>query len=196
MSSDDLSQPRKPSEQHAGVRESSAEALNMNATSAVNGESTAQDTPPTSVTAVFDPRLPPTVRRRRVADACFLCRRRKIRCDAAHPKCGNCVRIDRICEYQPPKNEFQPMGMTEKLDSLQDDMNKLLHMLPQLTVQRKNRAMPFSLEDCLGPQQEIEVTAEQRRMVQSLEDSLLKLSTFPNWEPLSTRLIRYKLSKP
>jgi hypothetical protein len=88
------------------------------------------------------------------------------------------------------------MGMAEKLDSLQDDMNKLLHMLPQLTVQRKNRAMPFSLEDCLGPQQEIEVTAEQRRMVQSLEDSLLKLSTFPNWEPLSTRLIRYKLCKP
>jgi hypothetical protein len=78
----------------------------------------------------------------------------------------------------------------------QNDMNKLLHMLPQLKVQRRNRAMPFSPEDCLGPQEEIEVTAEQQRMVQSLEDSLLKLSTFPNWEPLSARLIRYKLCKP
>jgi hypothetical protein len=75
VSSDNLSQPPKPSEQHAGARESSAEALNRNAASTVNGESTAQDTPPTSVTAAFtatfDSVIPPTVKRRGIADACF-----------------------------------------------------------------------------------------------------------------------------
>src|SRR5271154_3355290 len=30
---------------------------------------------------------------------CQRCKRRKIRCDKARPKCGTCTRLDAVCEY-------------------------------------------------------------------------------------------------
>lgn len=35
----------------------------------------------------------------RTSLACNLCRRKKIRCDSGHPKCGNCVHSDSECVY-------------------------------------------------------------------------------------------------
>lgn len=78
---------------------------------------------------------------------------------------------------------------------MQDGITKLLQMLPRLSVQPKPRAMPFSLEAYLGAQQEIEVSAEQQRVIQNLEESLHKLSSFPNWQLLSGRLVRYEQCK-
>lgn len=33
------------------------------------------------------------------------CRKRRVKCDEAHPKCGNCIRVDRDCGYAPNKQK-------------------------------------------------------------------------------------------
>ncbi|KAI8873640.1 hypothetical protein GQ42DRAFT_117644, partial [Ramicandelaber brevisporus] len=45
--------------------------------------------------------LPQTKRRRHAGQACQLCRKRKIRCDGATPKCESCTKSNSHCYYEP-----------------------------------------------------------------------------------------------
>ena len=209
----DLSQSEQASEQSTGEATQSATLNNTTgplplpaSPIEIDGDYSAQHPPSERLTTISSPfarvevpEYPPQpLPRRRPAysrKACHSCRRRKIKCDGIEPACGPCTRLKLACEYPPSKNENQPIAVAERLDNMQDGITKLLQMLPRLSVQPKPPAVPFSLEAYLGAQQEIEVSADQQRVVQDLEDSLHKLSSFPNWQLLSGRLVRYELCK-
>ncbi|ERF69393.1 hypothetical protein EPUS_05938 [Endocarpon pusillum Z07020] len=204
----DLSQSEQASEQSTGeatrcATQNTTQPLPLPASPIeIIGDNSAQHPPSGRLTATLSPfprveipEYPPQpLPRRKPAyskRACLSCRRRKMRCDDIEPTCGPCTRLKVTCEYPPSRNENQPMAVAERLDTMQDGITKLLQLLPRLSVQPKPRAMPFSLEAYLGAQQEIEVSAEQQRVVQNLEDSLHKLSSFPNWPLLSGRLVSF-----
>jgi hypothetical protein len=67
----------------------------------------------------------------RAAQACDPCRHRKAKCDEGRPECHHC-RINNLkCFYKdvpPSKQDKQTAAMTEKLDVLDDNINKLLQM--------------------------------------------------------------------
>lgn len=40
--------------------------------------------------------------------ACVLCRKRKLKCDAARPKCATCARLGHDCEYNEIRKKSGP----------------------------------------------------------------------------------------
>lgn len=40
--------------------------------------------------------------------ACVLCRKRKLKCDAARPKCATCARLGHDCEYNEVRKKSGP----------------------------------------------------------------------------------------
>jgi hypothetical protein len=75
----------------------------------------------------------PSTRRKlpRAAQACDPCRHRKAKCDEGRPECHHC-RINNLeCFYKevpPSKQDKQTAAMTEKLNALDGNINKLLQM--------------------------------------------------------------------
>ena len=69
----------------------------------------------------------PIRRRMRMITSCLECRRRKLRCDKAHP-CHNCVRFQRECVYLGPKlDEASQLRLTElkeKVGSLERQLER------------------------------------------------------------------------
>jgi hypothetical protein len=67
----------------------------------------------------------------RAAQACDPCRHRKAKCDEGRPECHHC-RINNLkCLYRdvpPSKQDKQTATMTEKLNMLDENINKLLQM--------------------------------------------------------------------
>ena len=67
----------------------------------------------------------------RAAQACDPCRHRKAKCDEGRPDCHHCRTNNLKCFYKevpPSKQDKQTAAMTEKLDALDENMNKLLQM--------------------------------------------------------------------
>lgn len=56
---------------------------------------------------------PPHRKRPRLTNACNLCRRRKVRCDARQPDCTNCVRAGVQCTTSDPRRPDQPAERQE-----------------------------------------------------------------------------------
>jgi hypothetical protein len=81
----------------------------------------------------IDTHSSPGTRRKlpRAAQACDPCRHRKAKCDEGRPECHHC-RINNLkCFYKdvpPSKQDRQTAAMTEKLDVLDENINKLLQM--------------------------------------------------------------------
>lgn len=65
----------------------------------------------------------------RAAQACDSCRQRKAKCDEGRPECQHCKENNLKCTYRempPQKSEKQVLQITEKLESLGDNVNMLL----------------------------------------------------------------------
>ncbi|ETN40142.1 uncharacterized protein HMPREF1541_04418 [Cyphellophora europaea CBS 101466] len=65
----------------------------------------------------------------RAAQACDSCRQRKAKCDEGRPECQHCKDNNLKCTYRempPQKSEKQVMQITEKLESLADNVNLLV----------------------------------------------------------------------
>lgn len=54
------------------------------------------------------PRKPAIVKRQYSRSGCQECKRRKIKCDEVHPRCGNCVRVDMTCVFPDPNSKNKP----------------------------------------------------------------------------------------
>lgn len=63
--------------------------------------------------------LPPSKRRRHVPAACASCRRRKIKCSAERPKCGQCLRLSVDCVYDTVGSETLSEARHRRLGELQ-----------------------------------------------------------------------------
>ncbi|CCH45480.1 Oleate-activated transcription factor 1 [Wickerhamomyces ciferrii] len=44
----------------------------------------------------------PKRKRQRTTLTCLYCKKRKIKCDKAKPRCSNCLKLGRVCEYEKP----------------------------------------------------------------------------------------------
>ncbi|KAI9259990.1 nuclear protein, partial [Helicostylum pulchrum] len=56
-------------------------------------------------------------KRKRLTQACELCRRKKIRCDGGKPTCGNCTRLNSECTYSTNSKKRGPrQGYIEILE--------------------------------------------------------------------------------
>ncbi|KAI9595294.1 nuclear protein, partial [Syncephalis fuscata] len=61
--------------------------------------------------------------KKRLAQACDNCRRRKVKCDGVRPSCNKCIQLRIQCAYQPRNQKRkQRQGYIEKLE------NRLLEM--------------------------------------------------------------------
>ncbi|KAG2181152.1 hypothetical protein INT43_008734 [Umbelopsis isabellina] len=70
-------------------------------------------------------------KRKRLTQACDVCRRKKIKCDGVKPACGNCVRMKQECSYIPSNKKRGPrQGYIELLEKRLDKMEKLLQNSP------------------------------------------------------------------
>ncbi|KAH8552980.1 fungal-specific transcription factor domain-containing protein [Umbelopsis sp. PMI_123] len=70
-------------------------------------------------------------KRKRLTQACDVCRRKKIKCDGTKPACANCVRMKQECSYLPSNKKRGPrQGYIELLEKRLDKMEKLLQNNP------------------------------------------------------------------
>ncbi|KAI8071025.1 hypothetical protein BC940DRAFT_235023 [Gongronella butleri] len=71
--------------------------------------------------------LEPPSKRKRLTQACDMCRKKKIKCDGGKPSCANCVKLGRECSYIPSNKKRGPrQGYIEMLEKRLDKMEKLL----------------------------------------------------------------------
>jgi hypothetical protein len=66
--------------------------------------------------------------------ACVLCRKRKLRCDGARPKCGTCSRLSHDCGYDEARKKSGPKRGYVKLLEQRLRMSCSLFFLPQSFV--------------------------------------------------------------
>jgi hypothetical protein len=92
-----------------------------------SGKESPPRSPPT-ISSMLNPD-PPRVKRM----ACILCRKRKLRCDGARPKCGTCGRLSHECGYDEVRKKSGPKRGYVKL---------LEARLRMFVVQMQNSADP------------------------------------------------------
>ncbi|KZW01175.1 hypothetical protein EXIGLDRAFT_830149 [Exidia glandulosa HHB12029] len=88
-------------------------------------------------------------------EACLVCRRRKLRCDAVRPACGTCSRSGKAseCEYADTRFLTTIRGLEEQVEALQTRIRELeaagLHAgmsaVPMLPVARLDAFLPPAL---------------------------------------------------
>jgi hypothetical protein len=128
----------------------------------------------------------------RARQSCDACRQRKAKCDEGRPECGCCKLNNLKCFYRDvplQKQDKQALLMTEKLDAMHDSIQQLLGLMPMLAIQPNDTQVNRSLWKEFGPQDRIPLTLQQQKDLESLEESLLKLHSSPNWNAISKRVI-------
>ncbi|KAI7883515.1 hypothetical protein K492DRAFT_143805 [Lichtheimia hyalospora FSU 10163] len=66
-------------------------------------------------------------KRKRLAQACDSCRRKKVKCDGSRPVCGTCNKMGRTCTYNPVVQKRGPrQGYIEIIEKRLDKMERLL----------------------------------------------------------------------
>ncbi|KAI7905015.1 uncharacterized protein BX663DRAFT_307897 [Cokeromyces recurvatus] len=66
-------------------------------------------------------------KRKRLTQACELCRRKKIKCDGGKPACNNCIRLKNICTYSSTNKKRGPrQGYIEILEQRLAKMEQIL----------------------------------------------------------------------
>ncbi|CDH56248.1 zinc finger transcription factor 1 [Lichtheimia corymbifera JMRC:FSU:9682] len=66
-------------------------------------------------------------KRKRLAQACDSCRRKKVKCDGTRPVCGTCNKMGRTCTYNPVVQKRGPrQGYIEIIEKRLDKMERLL----------------------------------------------------------------------
>ncbi|GAN00650.1 conserved hypothetical protein [Mucor ambiguus] len=66
-------------------------------------------------------------KRKRLTQACELCRRKKIKCDGGKPTCGNCTRLNSACTYSSSNKKRGPrQGYIEMLEQRLAKMEQIL----------------------------------------------------------------------
>ncbi|KAI9027324.1 fungal-specific transcription factor domain-containing protein [Phycomyces nitens] len=84
----------------------------------------------------------PIQKRKRLAQACLVCRKKKTKCDGIQPKCGNCTRLNQECAYiGTSKRRIQRQG---HIDMLEQRLLKMEAMLAQSIGQGNNQFSPVS----------------------------------------------------
>ncbi|RUS22560.1 fungal-specific transcription factor domain-containing protein [Endogone sp. FLAS-F59071] len=102
---------------------------NMNPSTAAPASHSSND-PPESPT---DPHNP---KRKRLTQACDICRKKKIKCDGGKPSCANCVRLQLACTYLPSNKKRGPrQGYIEMLEKRLDKMEKMLQRSQGLSLE-------------------------------------------------------------
>ena len=57
------------------------------------------------------PNEPPRIHPVRTTSACSACREKKAKCDGQHPRCLNCIQLDRVCTYTVSKRDNQKLQL-------------------------------------------------------------------------------------
>ncbi|KAG0056801.1 hypothetical protein BGZ83_003419 [Gryganskiella cystojenkinii] len=71
------------------------------------------------------------IKRRRLTQACDVCRKKKIKCDGLKPTCANCAKVDANCTYLPSMKKRGPrQGYIELLEKRLDKMEQMLQHGP------------------------------------------------------------------
>ncbi|KAL0088766.1 Zn(2)-C6 fungal-specific transcription factor [Phycomyces blakesleeanus] len=84
----------------------------------------------------------PVQKRKRLAQACIVCRKKKTKCDGVQPECGNCVRLKQECSYiASAKKRIQRQG---HIDMLEQRLLKMEAMLAQSIGHDHNQLSPVS----------------------------------------------------
>ncbi|KIV91403.1 hypothetical protein PV10_05946 [Exophiala mesophila] len=92
-------------------------------------------------------------KRRRIARACDMCRKKKIKCDGKMPKCGHCINYKTECIFtQVEKKRNPPKGAKyiEGLENRLGRMESLLRMSGLLTEEEAGRTDLGTLEKRLA----------------------------------------------
>ncbi|KAM0453469.1 hypothetical protein ACHAPV_006251 [Trichoderma viride] len=54
----------------------------------------------------------PRPKTRRSKNGCYTCRIKKVKCDEVRPRCGRCVRLRRLCDYEPKMKHNDVLAMS------------------------------------------------------------------------------------
>lgn len=74
-------------------------------------------------------RVSGTYQRRKAANACLVCRKRKTKCDNELPVCGFCKATGGDCQYERPKElryDQASIAILQRLDSLEKNLGSLI----------------------------------------------------------------------
>ena len=87
--------------------------------------------------------------------ACVMCRRRKLKCDSAKPRCGTCIKHNYACEYSEVKKKSGPKSKAGEVAHLVAKSNlfesRLAMLEDKLTQERKKSAMLEASQNGIMP---------------------------------------------
>lgn len=85
---------------------------------------------------------------RRYGFACFMCRRRKIRCDGKKPNCANCLKAKEICNYkESPSYNAHLVNQLQQSQRRAEDLRSQLRDLASLDSEERDRRLAGILRD-------------------------------------------------
>lgn len=110
--------------------------------------------------------------RQRIISSCLTCRRRKVKCDHAHPMCGACARGNHVCAYTTE----QSMGSTStnRIAKPPTTSNGKLSRDVQARLDRLEQLLEKAVSGQAAPQQGVDKpvpTTEKRDLETGLSPS-------------------------
>ncbi|KAJ7148546.1 Zn(2)-Cys(6) binuclear cluster domain-containing protein [Mycena crocata] len=114
----------------------------------------------------------------RRGQACFNCRRRKMRCDGAHPTCGQCERANRPedCEYISGQNRAKVQILQESITRVESRIYELEHPQQAQTGILLHQPYQASAEDASRRGRQGTASEPAMDMVKKLLDYFLPYS--------------------
>ncbi|OOF93295.1 hypothetical protein ASPCADRAFT_7527 [Aspergillus carbonarius ITEM 5010] len=115
--------------------------------------------------------------RQRVSVACEACRKRRVKCDAAKPRCSRCSVLEKVCEYQHSEEKRKPPSK-RYIQSLLSRIDNLERRVADYETQNDKHSLKSAQGPTLASQQDSNVTDDSAGLdsVQELTDICGRLS--------------------
>ncbi|KAI9680953.1 MAG: hypothetical protein M1829_001033 [Trizodia sp. TS-e1964] len=99
---------------------------------------------PRNLPAGLDPQETTEAKRRRIAKACDMCRKKKIKCDGAIPSCSHCVTHKTECKFTQVEKKRNPPKGAKYIEGLENRIGRLesLLELKELLIEVQNDEAP------------------------------------------------------
>jgi hypothetical protein len=119
----------------------------------------------------------PVIRRqkvRRSKNGCYTCRIKKVKCDEVRPRCERCVRLRRLCDYEPKMKHNDVLAMSRGYRQALES-SKTLPTWAQRAALTRALALPTGLPEFPSSACSLDLTSEDHEAIRYFRTTFARI---------------------
>ncbi|KAL7926147.1 fungal-specific transcription factor domain-containing protein [Trichoderma austrokoningii] len=116
---------------------------------------------------------------RRSKNGCYTCRIKKVKCDEVRPRCERCVRLRRLCDYEPKMNHNDVLAMSRGYMRALES-SKTLPTWAQRAALTRALALPTRLPEFPGSACSLDLTSADHEAIRYFRTTFARIQHTKN----------------